>query len=467
MRASRWSDEILYFVLVDRFADGDASNNVEVDIADKGHFHGGDLKGLTAHLDEIADLGVTAIWVNPLVKNIPSFVSGAGFPDYAYHGYWADDFSVLEPRFGTEAEFKAFVDAAHQRGLKVLLDVVYNHAGYESHYVTDPKTKGWFRLETRGTCGQDDVTQCVAGLPDFKTELPEVADALMTAHLTWAKKFGLDGFRLDTLKHVDHPFWQEHRKRTRAELGKDFFLLGELWGGDVDGLAPYFATDEIDSGFDFSFQGSTIGWLQGRGRTAAFNHYLETRHRVKPGHYLAQFLSSHDVPGGLFQLGGDVGLFKLAALLQLTTVGIPTLYYGEEVGRLGGDWPENRSNFPWGGRPILPGAGLPRDEALRAFYQRVIAIRRSHPSLSRGTHGAVAKEGDLLAFVRRDAESGDAVVVAVNRGNKAEVLSFQAPSEWGLSAVKDLLGGDGAPSRSGTEIQVTVPAQSARILAVE
>lgn len=465
MRASRWADEILYFVLVDRFADGDPSNNMDVDIHDKGHFHGGDLKGLTAHLDEIADLGVTAIWINPLVKNIDGAVTGAGFPDYAYHGYWADDFYALDPRFGTEADLKAFVDACHQRGIKVLLDVVYNHAGYDSHYTTDPRTKSWLRVESRGTCGSDDLTSCVSGLPDFKTELPEVADFLMKAHLGWAQRSGVDGFRLDTLKHVDHPFWQEHRRRTRAQLGQGFFLLGELWGGDAESLTPWFEPDEINAGFDFSFQGSTLGFLEGRGRTAAFNHYLETRHRAKAGHYLAHFLSSHDVDGALYLLKGDVARFRLAAVLQMTTLGIPTIYYGEEVARPGGTWPENRSNMPWGNRQILPGAGEPRDESLRAFYKTLIATRRAHPALSRGTHTAVAKEGDLLAFLRRDAESKDAVVVAINRGDKPEVLTFQAPEEWGAAEVVDVLGGEGAPARTGAQIQVSVPPRSARILA--
>ncbi|HEX9149981.1 MAG TPA: alpha-amylase family glycosyl hydrolase, partial [Thermoanaerobaculia bacterium] len=138
-----WSDDVLYFVLVDRFADGDLSNDRHVDRTAKGAFHGGDLKGLTENLDEIAGLGVTAIWVNPLVKNIDGYVTGAGFPDWAYHGYWADDFTRLDERFGTEEDLKALVAACHRRRIKVLLDVVYNHAGYGSHYLSDPATKAW------------------------------------------------------------------------------------------------------------------------------------------------------------------------------------------------------------------------------------------------------------------------------------------------------------------------------------
>ena len=458
-----WTDAVLYFVVLDRYADGDPGNNAGVDRSAKGAFHGGDLKGLIGRLDDIADLGATAIWITPVVKNIPGPVTGAGFPDWGYHGYWADDFLSLDPRFGTEADLKNLVSEAHRRGIRVLLDVVYNHAGYESRYLGDPKTKDWFRREDRGTCGSDDLTSCVAGLPDFKTELPEVADYLLHAQIEWAAKTGLDGFRLDTVKHVDHPFWQEHRKRTRERLGKSFFLIGEVWGGDAQSLDPWFAGDEMDAGFDFSFQGSTVGFLEGRGRTAAFDHYLKSREKVRSGYLLSPYLSSHDVPGALSLLGGDVPKFRLAALLELTVSGLPMIYYGEEVARPGGDWPENRSDMPWGGSDVLPGKGLSRDEALRADYKKLIAIRRAHPALSRGTYESVSSAGDLLVFLRRDAASRDVVVVAVNRGAAPAMAKLDAPPEWAGKAVADALSGEPAVSVAGS-IEIAAPPVGARIL---
>jgi alpha-amylase len=457
-----WSTDILYFVIVDRFADGDAMNNAGVNRDEKGTFHGGDFDGLTAHLDEIASLGVTSIWITPVVKNIPGFVTGAGFPDWGYHGYWADDFHALDERFGTEEDLKTLVDAAHGRGIKVLLDVVYNHAGYNSKYLTNPETKNWFRSNERGTCGSDDLTSCVAGLPDFKTEMPEVADYLMKAHLGLAKRVGLDGFRLDTVKHVDHPFWHEHRTRTRAELGNGFFLVGEVWGGDAQSLDPWFSGDEMDSGFDFGFQGSALGWLQGRGRTVAFDRYLESRDKVREGHHLAHFLSSHDVTGSLKQLEGDKELFKLAALLQMTTRGIPTIYYGEEVARAGGEWPFNRSDMPWGDRAIEPGAGDARDEVLRADYVKLISIRRAHPALAKGPHQSVSSEGDLLVFLRELPEGADSVMVAVNRGSSAAEASIALPAGW-TASVRDLWNGESLSSTDGT-LKLGVPARGARIL---
>jgi glycosidase len=433
-----WRDGILYFVVLDRFADGDPANDQNVDRHAKGTFHGGDLKGLTRHLDEIADLGATALWITPVVKNIDGFVTGSGMPDWGYHGYWADDFYRLDPRFGTEAELKALVDAAHARGLKVLLDVVYNHAGYDSNLLKDPKTRGWFRTEAAGTCG----------------------------HLGLAQRTGVDGFRLDTVKHVQHDFWQEHRKRTRAQLGAGFFLIGEVWGGDAQVLDPWFSGDEMDAGFDFSFQGNALGWVQGRGRTVAFDRYLKSREKVRAGHLLSPYLSSHDVPGALFQLQGNRELFRLAALLELTAGGLPMIYYGEEVGRAGGDWPDNRSDMPWGDRRILPGAGVPRDEKLRADYKRMIAIRRAHPAFARGTHTGLATDGDLLVFLQRDEASHDAVVVAINRGGAPAMAGFEAPAEWGATPVRDLWSGE-AVARTGARIEVPVAPRGVRIFAVK
>jgi len=463
--ARPWSDDILYFVLVDRFADGDLGNDANVDRKAKGAFHGGDLKGLLAQLDEIASLGVTAIWVNPLVKNIPGHVDGAGFPDWGYHGYWADDFTSLDPRFGTEEDLRKLVEACHTRGIKVLLDVVYNHAGYDTRYLRDPKTRKWLRSTIVGDCGEDDLTSCLAGLPDFKTEQPEVAKFLLDAQIAWAKRSGIDGFRLDTVKHVDHPFWQEHRKRTRAELGPQFFLLGEVFGADAEVLEPWFEPDEMDAGFDFSFQGNVLGFVQGRGRTVAFNRYLEMRQKVRPGHLVAHYLSTHDTTGALFQLKGDMALFRLAAVLLFTTSGIPVVYYGEEVGRPGGEWPDNRSDMPWGPRDVLPGAGLPRDDALRRDYQKLIGIRKVHPALSRGNHIALSTEGDLYVFARRDAASKDLVVVAVNRGSEPATATFAAPPEWEAARVVDSLDASTTPpTRTSGSLTVKLGPRQSQIL---
>ena len=467
-----WSDSVLYFVILDRFADGDGANNAKVDRNNPGGWHGGDLRGLTAQLNEIASLGATALWITPVVQQIdfcpPSqapvgiTVPGGWFEHCGFHGYWAEDFTRLDPHFGTEADLRALVEAAHARGIKVLLDVVYNHVGYDAHYLKDPATAGWVRTKPV-ECSVDELHCQVGGLPDLRTELPAVQDYLLNAHLGLAKRSGLDGFRLDTVKHVEHEFWERHRRETRAQLGNDFFLLAEVWGGSATVLDDYFAPDEMDAGFDFTFKGSCESFVQGKGRTIAFASYLEKRHKVREGHYLAHYLSSHDEPMALANLGGDKDAFKLCVALQMTSLGIPTIYYGEEVARPGSTWPLNRGDMPWGKRALLPGKGLARDEDMRAYYQKLIRARRENVALSSGGFHRLSSDGDLLVFERSDAASGSAVVVAINRGQKEITSVVDAPQAWGASGeALDAISGAKMSVNAG-RIAVNVPPRAARV----
>jgi alpha-amylase len=467
-----WSDAVLYFVILDRYADGNKANDAKVDIRNPGGWHGGDLQGLTAELDELADLGVTAVWITPVVRQVTFCppaqapvgvtVPGGWFEHCAFHGYWADDFTQLDPHFGTEDDLRRFVAAAHERGIKVLLDVIYNHVGYDSHYLTDPATKDWIRTKPV-ECSEDALNCQVGGLPDLRTELPAVQDYLLNAHLGLAKRTGLDGFRLDTVKHVEHEFWQRHRRETREKLGPDFFLLAEVWGGSATVLEDYFSTDEMDAGFDFTFKGSCQSFVAGKGRTIAFSSYLEKRHNVPPGHFLAHYLSSHDEPMALYELGGDKEAFKLCVALQMTSVGIPTIYYGEEVARAGSVWPLNRGDMPWGKQAVMPGKGVARDEDMRAWYKRLIELRRQNLALSRGGYRKLSSDGDLLVFERSDAASGNAVVVAVNRGKADASAVVDLPAAWaGATTVEDSLSGASVALDAG-RLGVSVPARQARI----
>jgi len=446
--ARSWADEVLYFVLVDRYADGDPANNAGVDRANPGGWHGGDLKGLAQQLDELKDLGVTALWINPVQmqqrRGMPAQAPGTReFQHEGFHGYWIHDFEALEPRFGSEADLKHLVDQAHQRGMRVLLDVVINHAGYTSAYASRTTASGerWLRVG-EGNCELDPVTCAVGGLPDFKTEIAEVREHLIGANIGLARRTGVDGFRLDTYKHVSSEVWAEHRRRTRAELGPGFFLLAEVWGGTAQGLDGIFERDEVDSGFDFSFKGSCEGWVQGRGRTVAYGAYLRSRHQVRPGYLLAHYLSSHDEPMALGNLGGDKDRFRLCAALQMSSLGMPVVYYGEEVGRGGHQWPFNRNDMPWGGREILPGKGLARDEAMREFYKRLIRIRAEHPALRRGDYTLLTQPQDMvLAFGRRDPASGDQVLVLANRESTPAAADLAPPAGWAAASYTDRLGG--------------------------
>ncbi|MCW5632502.1 MAG: hypothetical protein KIT17_04130 [Rubrivivax sp.] len=471
-----WADEVLYFVLLDRFADGDPGNNRGVDRRNPGGWHGGDLKGLTQQLDELHDLGVTALWVNPVQLQQPRGMAAqapgtAGFTHEPFHGYWIADFTQLEPRFGSEADLKRLVEEAHRRGIKVLLDVVVNHAGYFNSYTARRTAAGepWLR-PGEGNCEVNPVTCAVGGLPDFRTEIREVRDHVIDANIGLARRTGLDGFRLDTYKHVESAVWQEHRQRTRAELGHGFFLLAEHWGGTAQSLDAFFERDEVDAGFDFSFKGSCEGWVLGRGRTVAYAAYLRSRHQVRAGYVLAHYLSSHDEPLMLGNLGGDTARFRLCVALQMTSLGMPVIYYGEEVARGGHEWPFNRNDMPWGARDVLPGRGVPRDEGLRDHYRELIRLRLAHPALRRGDYTMLTQPADrVLAFMRRDAASGDAVIVLANREDEALDADVALPPAWNAPAARDRLGGPAggalAPPRvQDGRLKVDVPAKSVRIV---
>jgi alpha-amylase len=468
-KSSPWADEVLYFVLVDRFADGDPANNRGVDRRNPGGWHGGDLKGLTQQLGELQDLGVTALWINPVqlqqARGMPAGAPGAGsFTHEAFHGYWMHDFEQLEPRFGTAGDLKNLVDEAGKRGIKVLLDIVVNHTGYTSSYHGRKTAAGESWLRTgEGNCEVNAVTCAVGGLPDLKTELAEVRDHVIGANIALAKRTGLAGFRIDTYKHVESAVWAEHRKRTRAELGAGFFLLAEQWGGTAQSLDPFFERDEVDSGFDFSFKGSCEAWVMGRGRSVAYAAYLRGRHQVRPGYVLAHYLSSHDEPMMLGNLKGDRERFRLCAALQMTSLGMPVIYYGEEVARGGHEWPFNRNDMPWGERDVLPGKGVARDEALRAYYKQLIRLRKEHPALRRGDYTMLTQPADsALAFARRAGD--DQLIVLANREEQAVTASVALPAGWPARAPRELLAG-ATPQVADGRLVLELPPKSVRIVA--
>ena len=196
----------------------------------------------------------------------------------------------------------------------------------------------------------------------------------------------------------------------------------------------------MDAGFDFGFQGSTVGFVTGRGRPVAFNRYLDKREEVRPGHFVSHYLSSHDTDGAIHTLQGDLDLFRMCAALQLTARGIPCIMYGEEVGRRIGTWPDNRNDMPWDGLDVGPGRDVPRDEGLRQYYKQLIAIRRAHPAIWRGEREGLDFGKDHLVFARHDAQGGDRVLVAANRAAEAVDVTVALPEGWGPTAHEVLAG---------------------------
>lgn len=425
-RAADISDEIIYFVMVDRFADGDTNNNFDVDLGNPLAFQGGDLVGLMAQLDEISSLGATMIWITPVALQISAPIVNDHGNFYPHHGYWAEDLGQVDPRYGTEADLKALVDGAHDRGMKVILDVVYNHLGYGMEH--DPTFAEWLRYGDECS-GSDPIISCLAGLPDFRTELPEVREYLFETQLGLAERVGLDGFRLDTVRHVTHGFWQEHRDLVDARLGEDFVLLGEVWDADRFVARKYFPNDEMDGLFDFSFRDRVIKLVSGVYDAAKFGRYLDKRHDVEAGYSLAPFLSNHDMPMLLSMFGGDTRALAMATTIMLTIEGPPVIPYGEEIGRQGGIWPDNREVMAWGERDILPGTGMARDEILRDVFVDLIALRKQFSDLRGDDFEVVYSDDDALAYMR-----GKDVLVVINRHKTESSVQFDMPldSHWRL-----------------------------------
>ena len=417
-----WQNDVIYFLMLDRFADGDATNNEGVNPSDPLAFHGGDLRGLADNLDEIADLGATAIWLTPIVKQVDPIEVDEGI-FHGHHGYWADSFTELDPRFGTEADLKHLVDTAHSKRLKVILDVVYNHVGYNAEWTrTRPE---WLRQGDQ--CGGNAITLCLSDLPDLRTELSEVRDHLFEAHIGLAERTGLDGFRLDTVKHITHDFWQEHRAVVRERLGPEFLLLGEVWDADKYLAEPYFENDELDAITDFAFRDRTLKFLSGVSDAKRYSRYFAKRHTVAEGKLLAPFLSNHDMPMLLAMLRGDKEKLKLAATLLFTSQGLPVLAWGEEIGRRGGLWPYNREDMDWGNGTILPNAHNYRDDNLRHHFHSLVRLRQSFPRLASKEIKIVHAEGRTLAYTR-----GSDLLVLVNAGEKNWGFGIKEfpESEW-------------------------------------
>ncbi|MBI2572105.1 MAG: DUF3459 domain-containing protein [Candidatus Schekmanbacteria bacterium] len=447
-KAFDYRDGVLYFALTDRFFDGDESNNAKVQTDAKGAYHGGDFRGLTAKLPYLQELGINVLWISPVVDNIDFPVTGAGFPDWGYHGYWAERFDRTDEHFGSQEELRDLVAKAHGLGIKVLIDIVVNHVGYDAGFYKDHPD--WFHSRS----AEGDLESWLMGLPDLRTEDKPVADFLIDTYLSWIEKTGCDGFRLDTVKHVDHPFWQDFSRRIKAKY-PHFFLLGEVWGGDAAGLRPYFDAHELDGAFDFSFPGSVRAFLEGNGRTVAFDAYLRKRHLVPDGIVMSHYLDSHDEKGFLFESGGDKALFRQAAALQMTTTGLPMVYYGDEVARTGGDWPANRGDMPWEGA---------QDKTMLALYRELIAARQQHPALRHGLHEALLLEKDVYGF--RRTLDGDNVVVVVNRSTEPARAVLKLPEAVAKARkLRSLITGtDPLPVREGGEVELALAGRAFLVL---
>ena len=528
VRARAAEDEIIYFVLPDRFDNADPTNDTGgltgdrlatgYDPTAKGFYHGGDLKGLTRRLDYIQALGVTAIWIGPIFKNKP-IQGAAGQESAGYHGYWITDFTTVDPHFGTDADFSAFVDAAHARGIKVYMDIIANHTADVIQYrecigkpcayrstadypyqrrggvsgtpinpgfagdavqtpenfarLTDPayaytpfvpvaektvKVPAWLNdpryYHNRGDstfAGESARYGDFAGLDDLMTEDPRVVAGFIAIYGSWIDRFGIDGFRVDTARHVNPEFWQAFvpamQTRAAARGIPNFPIFGEVYSETVDPgyTAQYTRRDGFPEILDFSFQAAARAMLSGKAGTDLFAKLIDGDVLYEGGDATAQrlptFLGNHDMGriGHMLDLAWPnateaerLQRLTLAHVLLLSARGVPTIYSGDEQGFTGhgGDQDAREDLFAShvasyndnrliGTATTTATAHFGTENPIFQTIAKLAQIRRDHAQLRHGrtvVRAASDKPG-LLAFTR-GADDGHEILVALNTSNQ-------------------------------------------------
>lgn len=512
----------------DRYANGSQANDTGglgggrattgFDPTDPGYFHGGDLKGLADRLQRIKDLGFTALWLTPVLKQQPVSQGSA-----AYHGYWGLDFTTVDPHFGTVKDFADLVASAHGLGLKVYLDVVVNHTAdvvsltgtsysdipyrdcrgkkfNPARYATKAnfpclkatmmprvpfvspsdrhsKKPEWLNDPLNyhnrgnidfGTCSLTCFEQGdFFGLDDLFTEKPNVMKGLAQIYSSWITRFKVDGFRVDTAKHVNLAFfklWVPRVRAAAASIGvKDFPIFGEVTLNDSVDLSQYVRNRALPQVLDFPFQQFAVAYASGAsgarglGRRLNDDDYFRMPNGIDPS--FPTFLGNHDIGRGAMQVAQQASGLSGAALLQRMQFaydvlyllrGAPTILYGDEVGMAGpgGDKAARQDMFPtqvsaWktetrvGSPPIGNGSSFDiTNNPLSTQLKSLAAVRDSYPELATGASVVrVAKEA-LLVVSRLDLAKGREVVTAFNNGTKAATVKVQTATpgaKWSIA----------------------------------
>jgi neopullulanase len=496
-------DEVVYFLLPDRFANGDPANDrggltggrltTGFDPADKGFFHGGDLAGLTARLDYVQSLGATAIWLAPIFRNKP--VQGApGQESAGYHGYWVTDFTRVDPHFGTEREMHALVAAAHARGMKVYLDIIANHTADVIAYEECParscpyrplpqrpytprvarseaqvKVPAWLNepayYHNRGDttwAGESVQRGDFAGLDDLMTEHPRVVEGFVAIFGDWIDRYGIDGYRIDTARHVDPEFWQQFVPamllRAREQGIGNFHIFGEVASDELTAtpLAAYARSARLPSVLDFAFANAVRAAASARTGTGVLARVFAEDALYEGGERTALqlpiFVSNHDM--GRFAhfvrkhrpQAGDAEVLQrvvLAHAMLMTLRGVPVIYYGDEQGfeGTGGDKDARQDMF----ERFDPQHPLYRSIA------RFAALRSEHAALRRGRQ-VVRRSGPtpgLFVASRFDPSSGREIVLGFNTSSEAQeaLLDVERASARFTALVGDCEPGAAAPGR--------------------
>lgn len=455
-----WDESVIYFMVTDRFFDGNESNNTASGAKtygkdNAGLYHGGDFAGITQKLDYLEDLGINTIWITPIVENIPGVtVTDTGKEDVpynaAYHGYWASDFTKLNPTLGTEEEFQTLIDQAHNRGIRIMVDIVVNHAGYDTDF-------GDMIRSGEDIVSGSDQKDSLSNLPDFRTEDPAVSAQLVKWQTQWVKDFGIDYFRVDTVKHVENDTWAE-LKNALTETDPNFKMIGEYAGGGYASNGNTLGTGEMDSDLDFDFNDQATNFV--KGNISSVESFLTSRNSVLNNTYMTgQFLGSHDEDGFKKKLldGGmaedaATAASMVAASLQITAKGQPVIYYGEEIGQTGlNNYPyqTNRYDFDW--------SIVSNDNKTYQHYKKMLSIRNAYTDVfARGDRKTILASDENGYDIVSRSYKGTKLYVGLNIKDVAQTVEIPV-SENNGTVLKDLYSGKTYTVSNG-KIKVIIPA---------
>ena len=512
------SQDLIYFVMPDRYKDGDKKNN------DNGGFntsltafyHGGDLKGLTGTceagddgLARIKSLGFTAVWLTPVVTQQEAIGAGSG-----YHGYWGVDFLNVDPHLGTNADMLEFSKCAKKLGLKIILDVVTNHTGdvikyrgnepyipAESKKLKNPAwlndINNYHNVGDMGSCwGVGNCTKLgdFYGLDDLATEKPVVYKGWAEVYGNWISNYGISGFRVDTARHVDDKFFKNWSPLIQASAKKsninDFTIFGEVFDYSVFNLMTYVRQNKIQTVLDFPFQAKATEYASGYSNaptlTALFENDDYYTSAQSSASNLVTFLGNHDVGRAGFIIASKriqpadqlVPRTNLANALMYFSRGIPTVYYGDEVGMTGTnsgkDQFARQDMFPteveiWKTETRIGGSPIGNGDAFTATKQNPIAkylvelaeIRKNNPALANGPMLERYSKYALYVISKKDVAENKEYLVAFNNSDTDEVVEVTtATSTGGWTQIL----GKTVVTINQNKVSFTVPALSTIVL---
>lgn len=455
-----WDESVIYFMVTDRFFDGNESNNTASGAKtygkdNAGLYHGGDFAGITQKLDYLEDLGINTIWITPIVENIPGVtVTDTGKEDVpynaAYHGYWASDFTKLNPTLGTEEEFQTLIDQAHSRGIRIMVDIVVNHAGYDTEF-------GNMIRSGDDVVSGSDQKDSLSNLPDFRTEDPAVSAQLVEWQTQWVKDFGIDYFRVDTVKHVENDTWAE-LKNALTKTDPNFKMIGEYAGGGYASNGNTLGTGEMDSDLDFDFNDQAANFV--KGNISSVENFLASRNSALNNTYMTgQFLGSHDEDGfkqklldGGMKEDAATAASMVAASLQITAKGQPVIYYGEEIGLTGlNNYPyqTNRYDFDW--------SMVNNDNKTYQHYKKMLSIRNAYTDVfARGDRKTILASDENGYDIVSRSYQGTKLYVGLNIKGAAQTVEVPV-SESNGTVLEDLYSKTSYTVNNG-KVEVTIPA---------